>query len=172
MRGGTRSTVRTIGRCGGARVVARWLAAGQLVLGVVACRAITQRIYTPPRVDFRGVHVDNVGIDGASVRVLLAVRNPNVYSLTARQGLYRLMIADSVEVGRGLAGQPVTVAGKDSALVQLPLQLTWKGLGRAGRAILGGAPLDYRVVGEMVVQTPLGSRSVPFDERGTFEAKR
>jgi LEA14-like dessication related protein len=102
------------------------------------------------------------------VRVL--VRNPNPYPLRAERATYRLLTADSVEVGRGEATDSLAVPARDSAEVRLPVAVTWDALARAGAgALAAGAAsgaVDYRVLGEVRVSTPVGAFPVPLDARG------
>jgi LEA14-like dessication related protein len=151
---------------------ARLGAALVAVAGVAGCRAAVERVFTPPTVALRGVQVTGVGLEGAALGVTLAVANPNPYPLAASSASYRLLVGDSTEVGRGTAAQAMRVGGHDSSLVVLPVTVSWAGLGRAGRGALQGGTVDYRVVGEVVADTPIGARTIPIDARGRFAAPR
>jgi LEA14-like dessication related protein len=138
--------------------------------GAASCKSAVDRVFARPDVAFRGVRVGTIGIAGGSLDVVLAVANANPYALSARQVTYRLLAGDSTEVGRGATTQPVTIAARDSALIHLPLDVTWRGLRQVGREALSDGTVSYRVVGEIVVETPVGARTFPFDERGRFAA--
>lgn len=140
------------------------------VTAVAGCRAAVDQVFTPPTAVLRGVEVVGLGIEGASLSVTLALANPNPYPLSASGATYRLLAADSVEVGRGAVTTPLRVGGRDSALVQLPVDVSWRGLSRAGRGAARGGTVDYRILGEVVASTPLGDRRVPIDARGRFAA--
>lgn len=132
-----------------------------------------ERVFTPPTVALRGVAVTGIGIGGAALGVTLVISNPNPYPLAATRASYRLLAGgDSTEVGRGNATQPLSVGANDSATVTLPLDVSWSGLQRAGRGALRGGAVDYRVVGEVVADTPLGERPIPLDARGRFAPLR
>jgi LEA14-like dessication related protein len=102
------------------------------------------------------------------VRVL--VHNPNPYPLRAERATYTLLTADSTEVGRGEATDSLAVPARDSAEVRLPVAVTWDALARAGvSALATGAAtgaVEYRVLGTVRVQTPVGAFPVPLDARG------
>jgi LEA14-like dessication related protein len=138
---------------------------------LVACRAAVDRVFTPPAVALRNVEVAGLGVTGASLTVTLSLANPNPYPLAASGASYRLFAGDSTEVGRGSVSTPIRVGGRDSTLVRLPVDVTWSGLGRAGRGALRGGTVDYRVLGEVIASTPLGDRTVPIDARGRFAAR-
>ena len=153
------------------RTLARWrpgLGAALLVVG--GCRAAVERVFTPPTAALRGVQVVGLGLEGASLAVTLSLANPNPYPLAASGATYRLLAADSIEVGRGSIATPLRVGGRDSTLVTLPVDVSWKGLRRAGRGAARGGAVDYRVLGEVLASTPLGDRAVPIDARGRFAA--
>jgi LEA14-like dessication related protein len=119
-------------------------------------------------VAFRGAAVRSVGPGGGVVEVRLLVRNPNPYALRAERATYRLLAADSTEVGRGEATDSLSVPARDSAEVRLPVSVTWDALARAAAGALaaGTGQVEYRVLGEVRAATPVGSFPVPIDARG------
>ena len=140
------------------------------LIAAAGCRAAVERVFTTPAVSLRAVEVTGVGLEGAALGVTLAIANSNPYPLAASGASYRLLVGDSTEVGRGTSVQPMRVGGNDSTLVVLPVTVSWAGLGRAGRGALRGGTVDYRVLGEVVADTPLGDRTIPIDARGRFAA--
>ena len=151
------------------RPSSRRRAAAGLLAGALAaagCRAAVDRVFERPTVAFRGAAVRGVGAQGGVVDVRLLVRNPNPYPLDAERATYRLLAADSSEVGRGEATDSLRVGARDSAEVRLPVAVSWAALARAGAGALGTGALDYRVVGEVRVRTPVGSFPVPVDAPG------
>ena len=150
-------------------------AAGVLALAIGAaaatsCKDAVSRVFSRPSVAFRGVDVGSIGVSGGALDVVLRVANPNPYQLSARRVSYRLLAGDSTEVGRGTTTQPVAVAAGDSALVHLPLDVSWRGLRDVGRRALADGTVSYRIVGEIEADTPIGAHTFPFDERGRFAA--
>lgn len=141
-----------------------------LLLAAPACKDAVSRVFAQPTVAFRGVDVGTIGITGGALDVVLRVANPNPYQLSARRVTYRLLAGDSTEVGRGATTEPVVVAAHDSALVHLPLDVTWRGLRDVGRRALADGTVSYRIVGEIEADTPVGAHTFPFDQRGRFAA--
>ncbi|HVE78374.1 MAG TPA: LEA type 2 family protein [Gemmatimonadaceae bacterium] len=142
------------------------------LLALGACREAAERVFQPPRAEFRGVRIGGIGVGGASLEVALAVRNPNAFRLTATGATYRLMVEDSVEVGRGATTDTFTVAARDSAMVRLPLDVEWNALRRAVRGAAGDGQVEYRIVGEIRADTPVGTYPVPLDARGRARVPR
>lgn len=143
---------------------------GLAVLG--ACREVAERVFEPPRAEFRDVRIGGLGVAGASLEVALAVRNPNAFRLTATSASYRLLVEDSVEVGRGATTDTFTVAAHDSATVRLPLDVEWAALRRAVRGAAGDGRVEYRIVGEIRADTPVGTYPVALDARGRAKLPR
>ena len=141
-----------------------------LVLAAPSCKDAVSRVFAQPTVAFRGVDIGTIGVTGGALDVVLRVANPNPYQLSARRVTYRLLAGDSTEVGRGATTQPVTLAAHDSALVHLPLDVTWRGLRDVGRRALADGTVSYRIVGEIEADTPVGAHTFPFDQRGRFAA--
>ena len=135
------------------------------------CQAAADRAFQRPTVAFRGATLRGVGPTGGVVDVRLLVRNPNPYPLSAERATYRLLTADSVEVGRGEATDSLRVPARDSAEVRLPVAVSWAALARAGAGALGTGAVDYRVVGEVRARTPVGTFPVPVDARGRAALK-
>ncbi len=152
------------------RLRTRLLIATGALLAAGGCRAAVERVFTPPTAALRGVEVVGVGVQGAAIAVTLALVNPNPFPLAASGASYRLLVGDSVEVGRGTTATALRVGGNDSTTIRLPVDVSWSGLGRAGRGALRGGTVDFRIIGEVIASTPLGDRAVPIDARGRFAA--
>ena len=147
-------------------------AAAILIAGVLACQSAGKKLFTAPTVAFRGVALEGIGLTGGRVRVNLMVRNPNRYSLSTVGMTYRLLVRDSVEVARGEDTTRRTVAGHDSTLFSLPLDVSFRGLSTAANAVVAYGLIRYRLVGDVVADTPIGERRIPFDQKGDFAPVR
>ncbi|HKO15571.1 MAG TPA: LEA type 2 family protein [Gemmatimonadaceae bacterium] len=142
------------------------------MLAGIACSSAARHVFTSPTVAFRGVALDGIGPFGGRVRVALLVRNPNPYSLSTRSMQYQLFVRDSVPVASGQDTTHRAIAGHDSAVVTLPLDVSWRGLSTAATAVASYGLVSYRLVGNIVAGTPIGDRRIPFDQRGDFAPVR
>ena len=140
-------------------VLAAVLAAG--------CATIGRQVVEQPVVTFKDVRVSGLGLQGGSLDVLLNVYNPNRFALDATRLTYRLMV-DSTQLGTGALDQRFVVQRGDSAVVRLPVQFSFAGLGAAGRQLLRSGAVNYRVLGDVTVSTPIGNFTRPFDRTGQF----
>ena len=138
---------------------------------VVGCSALGKAAFQQPVVNLRDVRVRGVGLTGGSLDVILSVYNPNHYRLDATRLSYRLnMAGDSMTVATGSLDSRFTVQNNDSANVTIPVSFTYAGLGAAGRSIMNTGAVNYHVLGDVTVGTPVGNFTVPYSSTGRFTA--
>ena len=170
-REGTARTGRVHGRVRGlAAESRRWLAtaaAGLAVAGVTGCAALGRATFAEPFVELQQVQIVGLGFDGGNLDVILSVYNPNRFSLDATSLTYRVDV-DSVQVGAGELDSRFVVASGDTAQVRIPVRFTYRGLGAAGRQLLTTGSVNYRVRGDLSLNTPIGRFSRPYDRSGRF----
>lgn len=147
------------------RLRARTLA---ILVSVAACSAAAKHLFTAPTVAFRGVVLEGITPLGGRIRVNLLVRNPNPYSLATTGMTYELFVRDTIAVARGIDTTRHTVGGHDSLLVAMPLDVSLRGILAAGNAVVGYGMVPYRLVGDILADTPIGTRRIPFDQKGEF----
>lgn len=120
-----------------------------------------------PTVALREVRVAGFGITGGSLDVVLNVWNPNGYGLQSPRVAYRIMTG-KVQLGSGVYDSDIFIDSRDSALVAFPVNFSYLSIGRAGREMLETGSVDYRVLGDIDVDTPYGRWSFPYDRTGRF----
>jgi LEA14-like dessication related protein len=125
--------------------------------------------FREPLVHFNDARIRGLGLSGGAVDVVLSVYNPNHFDLNASRLTYRLFVEDK-ELGTGALANAFRVGGGDSTLVAIPVDFTYAGLGAAGRKLLDNGSINYRVIGDFTVDTPLGSFTRPYDQRGRFSS--
>jgi LEA14-like dessication related protein len=139
---------------------------------LAGCREVSRRLYHPPTVALRNVVVDGIGLTGGSLRVALLVRNPNFYSLSTAGMRYQLLVGDSVTIATGVDSTHRRIGANDSTIVELPVQVSWQGLSAAGRAIAESGLVTYQLIGNITLDTPLGTHDIPVNQRGRFAPLR
>jgi LEA14-like dessication related protein len=152
------------------RKLAAVVAASALVAsGFAACSVLGHAAFQNPVVQLRDVRVRGVGLTGGSLDVLLNVYNPNHYRLDATRLTYRVMLAgDSVTLASGALDNRFTVQDRDSTVVTIPVSFTYAGVGEAGRALMNTGAVNYHVLGDVTVGSPVGNFSVPYSSTGRF----
>ncbi len=149
----------------------RWLllAAPVVMIAASGCASVGKSVFKEPVVTLRNVQLNGLGLTGGSLDVILNVYNPNKFTLDATRMTYKLMV-DSIPFGTGLVESKFTVRGGDSSTVRIPLDFSYTGIGEAGRQLLNTGSVNYRVTGDVIVGSPLGNFTVPYDRNGRFSA--
>ncbi|HEX8944841.1 MAG TPA: LEA type 2 family protein [Gemmatimonadaceae bacterium] len=142
---------------------------GAAVAAAVGCGTLGRAAFQNPVVHLRNVQVRGLGLTGGSLDVLLSVYNPNHYRLDATRLTYKVALAgDSVTLATGALDSRFTVQDNDSTAVTIPVTFTYAGIGAAGRSILNTGAVDYHVLGDVTVGSPVGSFTVPYSSTGRF----
>lgn len=145
-----------------------WMVAAAVALTAVGgCSSLAGKTFAEPQVTLKDVKLTGVGLTGGSLDVVLNVYNPNNFRLDASRLTYKVMM-DTLGFANGSIDQLTTVQSKDSTAVRIPVNFSYAGLGEAGRQILNTGSVNYRVLGDLIVATPLGNFTVPYDRTGRF----
>lgn len=141
-----------------------------LLVGMLtACATVAKAAFATPVVTLREVRVGTVGLSGGTLDVSLSVYNPNDFNLDASRITYEVLV-DSALVGSGESVGRVVVPPLDSAIVRLPVQFNWQGIGVAGTSMMNRGVVEYRVRGAMLIASGVGTITLPYDQRGRFGA--
>lgn len=136
-------------------------------LAVGACATVAKVAFKEPVVTFKDLRVEGIGLTGGSLDIVLNIYNPNKFRLDATRLTYRLLI-DSTALGEGVYDSQFSVNEGDSTTVHLPIKLSYAGLASAGKALMGKGTVDYRVMGDVTVTTPVGDFTQPYSRTGRF----
>jgi LEA14-like dessication related protein len=150
----------------------RKLALAVVVSAAVAsagCSTLGRAAFKQPVVTLKQVQLRGVGLTGGSLDVTLAVQNPNHFRLDATRLTYRVMMGgDSLTVASGAMDKLFTVQEGQTSDVVIPVNFTYSGLGAAGRSLLNTGAVDYHVIGDVTVGSPVGNFTVPYQSSGRF----
>ena len=142
-------------------------AATALLAGAAGCATLARQAFQEPVVSVRDIRLNGLGLTGGSVDVALAVYNPNNYRLDATRLTYRLLF-DTVTFATGALTERQTVQGRDTLMVTIPVNFSYRGVGEAGRQILNTGTVNYRLLGDVTVGSPVGNFTVPYSTTGRF----
>ena len=147
--------------------------AGLLLLAgaLGACASIGQAVFQEPVVNFRALRVNGLGLTGGALDVELAVFNPNSFDLRSTRFRYNLLM-DTVRLADGTIETEQTFRSGDSTVVTIPVNFTYAGLGRAGQELIRSGTVNYRVLGDVTVSTPVGNFTLPYDQTRRFSPLR
>ena len=136
-------------------------------VALAGCASLGLGSFREPLVHFNDAKIRGLGLSGGSVDVVLSIYNPNRFDLNATRLTYRLMVEDR-DLGSGALNEAFRVGDNDSTYVTIPVNFTYSGLGSAGRQLLSTGSINYRIIGDFTVDTPLGNFTRPYDQRGRF----
>jgi LEA14-like dessication related protein len=150
------------------RRLALLLAASAAVIAS-GCSMLGRQAFQNPVVSLRDVRVRGLGLTGGNLDVLLSVYNPNHYRLDATRLTYRVELAgDSITLASGALDSRFTVQETDSQVVTIPVSFTYAGIGAAGRSVLATGAVNYHVLGDVTVGSPVGNFTIPYSQTGRF----
>jgi LEA14-like dessication related protein len=144
------------------------VALAALALG--GCATLGLGGFKEPLVRFSDVKLRGLGLSGGSADVILNIYNPNGFDLNAARLTYTLFVGDNMKLGDGAIQNAFRVKDRDSTFVTIPVNFTYAGLGAAGQQLLQSGSVNYRVQGDLTVDTPLGAFTRPYDQRGRFSS--
>jgi LEA14-like dessication related protein len=143
------------------------LSAVMVAAAVAGCATLARQAFQEPVVSVRDVRLNGIGLTGGSVDVGLNVYNPNNYRLDATRITYRLLF-DTVTFATGALTEQQSVQARDTLRLTIPVNFTYRGVGEAGRQILGTGTVNYRLTGDVTVGSPLGNFTIPYNTTGRF----
>lgn len=143
------------------------LLAAVVAVSATGCASLGRKAFAEPKVTLQEMRLNGLGLTGGSLDVVLNVENPNGYRLDATRMTYRLLI-DTIPFGEGAVDQHLTVGEKSQTTVRIPVNFSYSGIGAAGRALLQTGTVNYRVLGDLTVATPVGNFTRPYDMNGRY----
>ena len=144
------------------------MAAGAaLAVATAGCASLLKNTFSDPVVDFRGLSIQSLGLTGGALEVRLGVYNPNGFALDATRLTYNLML-DSVQFGSGELNNRLTIQEKDTTIVRIPIDFSYRGVGEAGRQLIQTGTVRYQIRGDITVGTPIGNFTRPYSGSGRY----
>lgn len=138
-------------------------------VALAGCATLGVGGFKQPLVNFSDVKIRGLGLSGGSLDIVLSVYNPNGFNLNATRLTYKLQAEDK-DMANGVLDHAFRVKDRDSTFVTIPVDFTYAALGAAGRQLLERGSVNYRVIGDITVDTPLGNFTVPYDRTGRFSS--
>jgi LEA14-like dessication related protein len=136
---------------------------------LTGCASLARSAFKTPTVALKNVVVKGVGLQGGSLDVVLDVYNPNDYRIDVGRVTYTLL-ADTLRVAVGEVSKRVTLEGRKTAEVTLPVSFGMRELTRAAGILLQRGSVDYTVLGDFTLDTPFGSITKPYKGQGRYDS--
>jgi LEA14-like dessication related protein len=153
------------------RSASKSMVATALGLALAATACIPS--FHQPDIRLDGVRLGGLGLRGGTLYALLSIANPNGYALETTGLSYDLELNDPgataddgwIRIAQGTFDDTLRVSGKDSTVVEVPIDFSYQGAGAAMRSIMDRGTFDYRITGIVNVRDPI-RRSVPYRRIG------
>jgi LEA14-like dessication related protein len=131
-----------------------------------------------PEVRLETVRLGSLGLSGGTLYAGLIVTNPNTYELRSSALRFTLEMrgpASSDEnwmrIAEGELDRELSIMEGDSAVIEIPVDFNWSGVGTGLRSVIERGHVNYRLAGDLTVIRPV-RRSVPFRRTGQVDLAR
>src|SRR6266487_3233722 len=134
-------------------------------LASLSCATLGRLAFTEPAISLQEIGVTGIGLTGGTFDLVFDVYNPNDYRIRST----RLEVGIDLEgthFGDGLVEKPLDLSPANHSRVIVPVRFEWAGLGAGARALLARQTLGYGVAGRVVLDTPVGDRTVTLEGKG------
>src|SRR5436309_2258986 len=141
------------------------------VVLLAACATLRNLAFTDADLELREIDVTGIGFTGGTFDLVFDVYNPNDYRIRST----RLEVGIDLEgthFGDGLVERPLDLSPSNHSRVIVPVRFEWAGLGAGARALLARQALGYGVAGRVVLDTPVGDRTVTLEGKGNVPLKK
>ena len=145
---------------------------------VVGTRAISTSLGSTfplpkrPDIGIKGIKINSFDFASADITLTLEVQNPNGFDIDLNQLDYRLTIGEE-EWARAKFNRAAKLTAKGRDEIELPVKVNFFDIGGAiFKALKEARPLDYRLQGDMQLDTSLPwlkNLEIPFDQLGTIK---
>ena len=135
------------------------------VLVCVSCATLGRLSFTEPDVTLQEIQVTGVGLTGGTFNLVFDVFNPNDYRIRST----RLEVGGDLEgthFGDALLDRPLDLSPTNHSRVVVPVRFEWAGMGAGAKALLTRRALGYGITGRVLLDTPLGEKTVALTGTG------
>src|SRR5437773_10379678 len=140
-------------------------------LASVSCATLGRLSCTEPEVALQEIAVTGVGLTGGTFDLVFDVYNPNDYRIRST----RLEVGIDLEgrhFGDALLDRPLDLSPTNHSRVVVPVRFEWAGVGAGAKALVTRQAVGYGLTGRVLVDTPLGERTVALKGTGTVPLRK
>ena len=137
----------------------------------LACATLGRLSFTEPEVALQEIAVTGVGLTGGTFDLVFDVYNPNDYRIRST----RLEVGIDLEgrhFGDALLDRPLDLSPTNHSRVVVPVRFEWAGVGAGAKALVTRQAVGYGLTGRVLVDTPLGERTVALKGTGTVPLRK
>ena len=141
-------------------------------VAVSGCATLRNAItFQQPDILLQEINVTGMGLSGGTLDLVFDVYNPNQYRLRSTRLEVGLELA-STDFGEALIDKPLDLSPQNHSSVVMPVRFSWAGVGAAARSLLQSPELPYGITGAVILDTPLGSRTVQLQNTGKVPLRK
>ena len=122
---------------------------------------------TKPAIEVREVRLSGIDRDGVGLDFMLAVTNPNSYSLRLTGYRYNLLVS-ALPLASGENHEVIDFKGNAVTDVRLPVRISFRDLLKILRHRTDPEHIPYQLTAGFDLDTPVGAISIPVKKSGTL----
>lgn len=120
----------------------------------------------PPQLTPKEVSVTSVDIAGFDMRVKMEAFNPNGFAISVNSVVAHVIVDATQDLGTVTASQAISLPANSRTLIDVPMNVKWKGLGGLATLAQARKPVPYTVDGTANVGGQSLNVNVPFKLEG------
>jgi len=119
-----------------------------------------------PQLTPKEVAVTAVDVAGFDMRVKMDAFNPNGFDIAVRSIVAHVIVDGTQDLGTVTASQPITLPANAHTLIDVPMNVKWKGIGGLATIAQARRPVPYTVDGKATVGGESLNVDLPFTLQG------
>ena len=141
------------------------------VVFLASCATLAHLSFHDPDIVLQEIAITGIGLTGGTCDLAFDVYNPNDYRLRST----RLEVGIDLEgahFGDAVLERPLDLSPQNHSRVVVPVRFEWAGLGAGGKALLTRQAVAYGITGRVLLDTPLGDKSVALKGKGNVPLRK
>ena len=126
----------------------------------------------PPQLTPKEAKVTSVDLTGFDMRVKMEAFNPNGFDLSVRSVVAHVVVDGTHDLGTVTSAQPINLPANARTLIEVPLNMKWKGAADFASIASSKRPIPYTVDGTATVGGASLNVDVPFKLQGVITAEQ
>jgi LEA14-like dessication related protein len=141
------------------------------LLVLAGCATLGRLSFTEPDVALQEITVTGIGLTGGTFDLVFDVYNPNDYRIRSTRMEVGIDL-EGTHFGDALLDRPLDLSPTNHSRVVVPVRFEWAGLGAGAKALLTKRAVGYGITGRVLVDTPLGERTVGLMGKGNVPLRK
>ncbi len=142
-----------------------------VALLAASCATLGRLSFREPDLQLQEIDITGIGLTGGTFDLAFDVYNPNDYRIRST----RLEVGIDLEgthFGDALLERPLDLSPTNHSRVVVPVRFEWAGVGAGAKALLTRQTLGYGITGRVLLDTPLGDKTVTLRGKGNVPLRK